>query len=72
MYRDSFENGCLPISLNLANIALILKKGKPPDLCGSYRPISLIPVENKLLSKLLARRLELLLPSIINADLSAA
>lgn len=54
--------------LNIANITLILKKDKPPDRCGSFRPISLISVDNKLLSKLLAARLEKLLPSLINTD----
>lgn len=68
MFLDSFRNGCLPPSLNLANISLILKKNKPPDECGSYRPVSLINVDSKILSKLLARRLENYLPSLINND----
>lgn len=32
MFLDSFENGHLPPTLNLANITLILKKDKPPSL----------------------------------------
>lgn len=68
MYLDSFDKGCLPPTLNLAHISVILKKGKPPEQCGSYRPISLISVDNKILSKLLAKRLENLLPVLINSD----
>lgn len=68
MYLDSFKSGCLPTSLNLANISLILKKNKLSDECGSYRPISLINVDSMMLSKVLARRLEEYLPSLINDD----
>lgn len=68
MYVDSLEKGCLPPTLNLAHISVLLKKGKPNDMCGSYRPISLISVDSKLLSKLLAKRLENLLPILINPD----
>lgn len=48
--------------------SLILKKGKPADECPSYRPITLPNVDLKILSKILARRLEKVLPSIINTD----
>lgn len=68
MFTDSLKNGQLPPTLNLANISLILKKDKPPDICSSYRPISLIGVDAKILSKLLARRLEIVLPNLINPD----
>lgn len=68
MYLHSFENQTLPQSLNLANISLILKKSKPPEECGSYRPISLIGVDSKILSKVMARRLEGLLPTLVNPD----
>uniref|UniRef100_A0A3Q1GBQ8 Uncharacterized protein n=1 Tax=Acanthochromis polyacanthus TaxID=80966 RepID=A0A3Q1GBQ8_9TELE len=51
MFLDSFRNGCLPPSLNLANISLILKKNKPPDECVSYRAVSLINMNSKILSK---------------------
>lgn len=61
MLNESFIKGSLPRSLTEANISLI--KGKPADECSSYRPTSLLNF-----SKILARRLEKVLPSIINAD----
>ena len=68
MYLDSFNRGCLPPTLGITNILVILKRDKPSAMCGSYRAVSLISVDSKLLSKLLARRLEKLLPTLINSD----
>lgn len=68
MFNHSFECGTLPPSLREANISLILKKGKCPEDCASYRPISLLNVDLKILSKVLARRLEDLLPIIVRED----
>lgn len=68
MFTESFELGILPQTLNQACIPLLLKKGKEPLLCGSYRPISSLNVDFKLLFKLLAKRLETVLPSIISLD----
>ena len=68
MLNYSFECGTLPPSLREANISLILKKGKCPEDCASYRPISLLNVDLKILSKVLARRLEGLLPIIVKED----
>ena len=68
MFNDSFECGTLPPSLREANISLILKKGKCPEDCASYRPILLLNVDLKILSKVLARRLEGLLSIIVKED----
>lgn len=68
MLEDSLERGILPASLREANISLILKKGKQPEQCASYRPISLLNTDLKILSKILATRLEGLLPVLINED----
>lgn len=68
MYIDLFKKGRLPATLNMAYISLIQKKNKPSDKCRSYEPICMLNVDCKLLSKLLARRLELLLPLLINPD----
>lgn len=68
MLNHSFENGILPPSLREANISLILKKGKCPESCASYRPIALLNSDQKLLSKILASRLEKVLPHIVKED----
>lgn len=68
MFNHSFELGSLPKTLTEANISLILKKGKPGDECSSFRPISLLNLDVKILCKILALRLEKILPHIINND----
>lgn len=68
MLNDSFERGILPVSLREASISLILQKRKDPEDCTSYRPISLLNVDLKNLSKILAIPLEKLLPLLINED----
>lgn len=64
----SLSSGDLPHSLRQAIISLILKKDKDPSQCSSYRPISLLCSDVKLLAKVLARRLETVLPTIISPD----
>jgi hypothetical protein len=46
-----------PIPLKTAEIILIIKPGKNPKELSSYRPISLLPIINKLFEKLVLRRL---------------
>uniref|UniRef100_A0A669D0H5 Reverse transcriptase domain-containing protein n=1 Tax=Oreochromis niloticus TaxID=8128 RepID=A0A669D0H5_ORENI len=65
---DSWKCGKLPPSFYEASIALVPKKGKDPVECSSYRPISLLNVDAKILAKVLARRLENILPSVISED----
>ena len=56
MYEESFMKGILPDSLRLAIITLILKPNKLPTECSSYRPISLMGCDIKILCKTLSRR----------------
>ena len=70
MFTESFDSGHLPPTLTQASISLLAKKDKDPTLCESYRPISLLNVDFKILAKALALRLETLLPSIISVDQS--
>ena len=68
MYTEALDKGVLPPTLSQALISLILKKDKDPADCNSYRPISLISVDVKILSKILANRLQGVLADIIHPD----
>ncbi len=68
VFQDAFQRGSLPESMQNAIITLIHKKGKDPQQCGSYRPVSLINVDAKILAKILALRLEVCLPTLIHPD----
>lgn len=68
MFDESHQQGSLPPTLMQASISLISKKGKDPLSCASYRPISLLSVDAKILAKLFACRLESIVPSVISED----
>uniref|UniRef100_A0A8C5HT91 Reverse transcriptase domain-containing protein n=1 Tax=Gouania willdenowi TaxID=441366 RepID=A0A8C5HT91_GOUWI len=68
VFDKSLEESVLPESMYGANITLIVKKNRNPELCSSYRPISLLNVDNKILSKILALRLENVVNTIVDAD----
>jgi len=52
--------------MNTALISVLLKPNKDPTLCTSYRPISLINTDMKIISKTLASRLETVISSLIH------
>lgn len=62
------NNGTLPPTVRLATIILILKPGKIPTNCSTYRPISLLGVDTKILCKLLAKMLDPYIPSLVHSD----
>lgn len=68
MLEEFFQKGTLPESMNTACISVILKSGKDPFECSSYRPLSLLNADYKLITKLMARRLEKFLPQLIKPD----
>jgi len=68
MYEESFQQGRLPDSLRSALITLILKPIKSPTNCTLYRPISLLNTDAKIIAKVMARRQEPVLPTVINPD----
>ncbi|XP_064410547.1 LINE-1 reverse transcriptase homolog isoform X1 [Latimeria chalumnae] len=68
VYQEIQEKGRLPDSMNRAMITLIPKDGKDPLECGSYRPISLLNVDYKILAKILAMRLGKIIPILIHPD----
>ena len=69
--KYAFEYGELSSSQKQAVITLIVKKGKDKRLVKNWRPISLVNVDAKLASKTLAKRLEKVLPEVINFNQNA-
>lgn len=68
LFAECLNTSKLPPSLYQASISLLLKKNKDPLECGSYRPISLLNCDYKILAKLLAIRMEGLLHQVIHSD----
>ena len=67
----SYEFGELSNLQKQGIIMLIDKKGKDKRMIKNWRPISLINVDTKIISKVLAKRLEKVLASIIHANQNA-
>lgn len=65
MIKEFLDTNSLPPGINSSFIALIPKKDSP-DSVSDFRPISLINCSLKILLKLLANRLSVVLPKIIS------
>lgn len=57
LFDDICTSGTMPQTMQEAILVAILKPGKPPDECASYRPLSLMNVDANIFVKLLANRL---------------
>jgi len=66
MILSSIKHGSLSENCNPALITLLLKKDKDPSICSSYRPISLLNTDMKLLAKILAKHLEPLMTKLVH------
>ena len=67
----SAECGELSNSHKQGVITLILKKGKDKRHVGNYRPITLLNVDLKIGSKVIASRINNVLPSLIGKEQAA-
>ena len=67
-FNYAFLSGALSISQKREIISLIPKKDKDKTILKNLRPILLLNVDYKILTKTIAKRLEKLLPRIINPD----
>lgn len=68
LYNAIFEGSDMPASMREATIVVIPKPGKDPHLPESYRPISLLQVDVKILAKVLAIRLNKVILSLVHSD----
>ena len=67
-FNFAFDTGTLSISQRRGIITLIPKPNKDATSLENLRPISLLNVDYKILTKTIAKRLEKVLPKIINPD----
>ncbi|CAJ0952032.1 unnamed protein product [Ranitomeya imitator] len=70
LLEDSRSGGRLPASMREAIIVVIPKEGKDPTQPDSYRPISLLTTDVKLLAKVLAMRLTSVISGLVHSDQS--
>lgn len=68
MYTQAYDVGRLPPTLNEAIITVLPKKGTDPVEVSSYRPISLLPCDQKILAKALSVRLSSVIDKLIHPD----
>ena len=69
--KYSFQVGFLSTSQRQAIIKLLEKRDKDKRFIGNWRPISLLNVDAKIISKCVATRLSPVLPTIISCDQTA-
>lgn len=70
MIQNFFEEGRFPDGLNKTNVILISKKKTPMNM-GDLRSIALCNVSHKVIAKVLANRLQVLLGNVISEAQSA-
>ena len=67
LFKEFFDQKSLAKSLNATFLVIIPKKGGVEDL-GEFRPISLLGGLYKLMAKVLANRLRMVLDKVVSAD----
>lgn len=68
MINSSTSQGSFPETLYDANICLLLKKGRDETNVASYRPLSLLNSDQKIIAKVLANRLNKHIGTLIHSD----
>lgn len=58
IFNQSLATGTVPTKWKVGHVIPIQKPTKPSDKCDSYRPITLLSCQGKLLERIICRRLE--------------
>ena len=66
LYIEIIQEGEMHLSARQSVISLLEKEGKDPLYVSSWRPLSLLNVDNKIYGKILANRLQVFLTKIIH------
>ena len=66
LFLEIVATGQMPLSMRQSVISLLEKPGKNPTYLKSWRPLSLLNVDNKLFGKVLANRLQIALQALIH------
>ena len=66
--NNAFDKGELSICQKRAIITLLPKKDKPTDVLNNLRPVTLLNVDYKIATKVIANRLAKVLPDIISPN----
>lgn len=68
LFNDITLHQAMPLTMRQASISLITKPGKDHLQMGNYRPLSILNTDYKLFAKVLAMRIEKVIPSLIHVD----
>ncbi len=68
LFSDIVSNQPMPLTMRQASISLIPKPGKDHLQMGNYRPLSILNTDYKIFAKVLAMKIETVIPSLIHVD----
>lgn len=68
--KEMFEEGKIPLDIKASITILLPKKGKDRSRLASLRPISLLNTVYKMITKVIARRIGLVIRQVVNEDQS--